>query len=328
MTTMKRTLSLLPAFLMLCGLAKGQSVQNFGAPALQIQAADAAQISTGNLGSDPVAAGDLVSVSVGGSAELSRSYRIDSGGQIVLPMLKAGVAVAGLTPPQVSQAVAAALISERILVGPIVSTTVLEYRSRMVSVVGAVKMPTVLQAIGNTNLLDALARAQGLAPEAGPEILVSRPRTGQASESMHIPVKALLAGNDPALNIPLFGGEEIRVPEAPKLYIMGNVRTPGVFPLTELDGSTVLKALALSQGTLSFTAKKAYVYRLAAGSKDRREIEIELFQILHRKAPDVPLEANDILYIPENSKKRLSASVIDHLSGFGASTASGLLVYH
>jgi polysaccharide export outer membrane protein len=243
-------------------------------------------------------------------------------------MLKAGVAIAGLTPAQIAQAVALALTSERILVGPIISATVLEYRSRMVSVVGAVKMPTVMQAIGNTNLLDALARAQGLAPEAGPEILISRPRTGQDGESIHIPVKALLAGNDPSLNIALHGGEEIRVPEAPKLYIMGNVRTPGVFPLNELDGSTVLKALALSQGTLTFTAKKAYVYRLAAGSKERREIEIELAQILHRKAPDVALEANDILYIPENSKMRLSATVIDHLSGFGASTASGMLVYH
>jgi polysaccharide export outer membrane protein len=109
---------------------------------------------------------------------------------------------------------------------------------------------------------------------------------------------------------------------------MGNVRTPGVFPLNELDGSTVLKALALSQGTLTFSAKKAYVYRLKEGSKERREIEIELAQILHRKAPDVALVANDILYIPENSKMRMSAAVIDRLSGFGASTATGMLVYH
>jgi polysaccharide export outer membrane protein len=254
-------------------------------------------------------------------------------------MLKEGVAIAGLKPAQIAQVVAQALASGRILVGPIVSVEVLEYRSRLVSVMGAVKMPTVMQAIGNTKLLDALARAQGLAPEAGPEIVVSRPSTRQGpgekdagnekdGESVHISVKALLAGNDPSLNIALHGGEEIRVPEAPKLFIMGNVRTPGIFPMNELDGSTVLKALALSQGTLSFSAKKAYVYRVAPGSRDRREIEVDLLQILKRKAPDVPLQANDILYIPENSKKRLSASVIDHLTGFGTSTASGLLVFH
>ncbi len=313
---------------MLSGLVYCQTGQNFGAPALQPQMIEAPQISTGNLGSEPVAAGDLVYLSVVGSAELSRSYRIGPDGQIVLPMLKAGVAIAGLTPAQIAQAVVAALTGERILVNPVVSAEVLEYRSRMVSVMGAVKMPTVLQAIGNTNLLDALARAQGLAPEAGPEIVVSRPRTGQNAESIHIPVKALLAGNDPSLNIALHGGEEIRVPEAPKLYIVGNVRSPGVFPLNELEGSTVLKALALSQGTVSFTAKKAYVYRLTAGTKERHEMEIDLYQILHRKAPDVALEANDILYIPENSKMRLSAAVVDHLSGFGTSTASALLVYH
>jgi polysaccharide export outer membrane protein len=183
--------------------------------------------------------------------------------------------------------------------------------------------------VGDTKLLDAIARAQGLAPEAGPEIVVSRPVAGSNQrETTRISAKALFDGNNPALNLPLHGGEEIRVPEAPKLYIMGNVRQPGVFPLTDLEGSTVLKALALSQGTLSFSAKKAYVYRVAPGAEQRREIEVDLAEILHRKSPDFPLRANDILYIPDNGKLRLSAEVLKSFSGFGTSTLSGLIVWH
>lgn len=295
----------------------------------QAEPVDSAQIWAGNLGFDPVGAGDLVYISVAGSPELSRSYRVSADGRLTLPLLKNSVPVAGMRPAEIAQAVAVELAGERILVSPIVSAAVLEYRSRLVSVVGAVKAPTTLQALGDMKLLDAIARAQGIAPEAGPDIIVSRPRgSGDERETLDVPIKTLLAGNDPALNIPLHGGEEIRVPEAPKLYVVGNVKMPGTYPLTEPDGSSVLKALALSQGAQSFTSKKAYVYRVVPGVKDRQEIPVDLNGILHRKSPDVALQANDILYIPENSKLRLSASVLDHLSGFGASTASGLIIWH
>jgi polysaccharide export outer membrane protein len=178
-------------------------------------------------------------------------------------------------------------------------------------------------------LLDALARAQGVSPEAGPEVIVSRTdSTPPGNGVIHISLKALLSGSDRSLNLPLHGGDEIRVPEAPKLYVVGNVKTPGTYPLTDLEGSSVLKVLAQSQGVLPFTAKEAYVYRSVPGSKNREEIAIALNKILHRKTPDFPLQANDILYIPDNTKMRISAGVLEHMAGFGSSTASGLIVWH
>ena len=287
------------------------------------------QVWTANLGLDPVAPDDLLYLTVTGSPELTKSYRVGADGTLLLPLSKQAVPAAGLRPDDIARAVRKSLMQEKILVNPIVTVSVLEYRSRLVSVVGAVRSPTTLQALGNMKLLDALARAQGIAPEAGPEIVVSRPVAGsEDKESIRISVKELFAGQDPTLNISLHGGEEILVPEAPKLYVVGNVKLPGVYPLNELGGSSVLKALAITQGTLSFTAKTAFVYRVTPGSATRTEIEIELDRILHRKAPDVPLEANDILYIPDNSKERIAASVFDHLSGFASTTASGLIIWH
>jgi polysaccharide export outer membrane protein len=216
-----------------------------------------------------------------------------------------------------------------VLVEPIVSAGVLEYRSRRVSVVGAVRMPCNFQAVGEVRLLDAIAHAQGFLNEAGPELIVSFPSQQEGERApLHIPIRALLAAKDPSLNIILHGGEEIRVPEAPKLFIVGNVRTPGAYPLADPDGSTVLKALALSQGGLPFSARRAYIYRLTGDSGKREEITVELRQILHRKEPDVPLQANDILYIPDNPKMRLTAGMLDRMSGFGSSVASGIIVWH
>ena len=49
---------------------------------------------------------------------------------------------------------------------------------------------------------------------------------------------------------------------------------------------------------------------------------------MDRKAPDVELRAKDILYIPDNSGRRLTASVIERLAGLSATTVSGALIWH
>lgn len=282
-----------------------------------------------NLGFEPVGPGDLVAISVAGSAEFSRSTRVTADGQLMLPLLRVGVKVVGMTPARISQAVSAELVKEKLLVEPIVSVAVLEYRSRRVSVVGAVRMPVTFQAVGEMHLLDALARAQGLSPDAGPEVIVSfRANSDGEKAPLHVPIRTLLAAKDASMNIALVGGEEIRVPEAPKLFIVGNVKLPGSYPLADPDGSTVLKALALSQGALPFSAKRAYIYRLISDSGKREEIPVELREILHRKAPDVTLQANDILYVPDNPKTKLTAGALDRMTGFGSSIASGLILWH
>jgi polysaccharide export outer membrane protein len=204
---------------------------------------------------------------------------------------------------------------------------VLEYKSRQVTVTGAVKMPTIVQATGDLKLLDAITRAQGVGPDAGPEVIVSTPGTGkEPASSVRIPIKDLLAGKNPALNLPLHGGEEIRVPEASKIVVMGNVKLPGMYPITDKEGSSVLKAMALSQGTLPATAKTAFVYRVVEGSSERKEIAIPLHDILHRKAADMPLQANDILYVPESSGAKF-ANALGRVAGFGSSLGSGLLTH-
>jgi hypothetical protein len=40
------------------------------------------------------------------------------------------------------------------------------------------------------------------------------------------------------------------------------------------------------------------------------------------------LQAKDILYIPDNTGRRVTANVLEKLAGFGSSTASGVLIWH
>ena len=275
-----------------------------------------------NLPAQHLGVDDLVAVSVYDAPELTRTVRVEMDGTIHLPLLHEGIKAAGAFPRELETRVSDALVNEQILVDPIVKVTAVEYHSRPISVMGAVKKPLTFQAVGKTTLLDALAQAEGLTEYAGRDILVTREQGIDL-----VPVKRLLNDADPAVNFVLHGGEEIRVPEADKIFVVGNVRKPGAFPVHDSSDRSLLRMVALSEGLLPYAARVAYVYRSDSNGV-KTEIPIELEKILQRKAPDVPLEANDLLYIPDNKAKRTTATVLDRIAGFGSSTASGILIWH
>ena len=110
-----------------------------------------------NLPTQPVGPDDLLAVSVYDSPELTRTVRVDAGGNIRLPMLKDPIQVQGMVPSQLESAVAKALIKGKVLVDPVVTVTIVEYQSRPVNVVGAVKNPLVFQATRPIPLLPTVA---------------------------------------------------------------------------------------------------------------------------------------------------------------------------
>ena len=289
-----------------------------------------------NLPAQTLGADDLIGVSVYDAPELTRTVRIGADGNIHLPLLQAAIPAAGRLPREVEAGIASALEAEQILVNPVVVVTAAEYHSRPISVIGAVKKPLTFQAVGAVTLVDALARAEGLTEDAGTEILLSQPRqssgegeSGATSQALvkRVAVKGLLKDADPSVNYLLHGGEEIRVPEAGRIFVVGNVKKPGAFPVRDDRENSVLKAMALSEGLLPYAAKLAYVFRRDE-SGAQREIPIALAKILERKQPDVPLEVGDVLYVPDSKARRNTAGVIDRVTGFGVSTASGILIWH
>ena len=284
-----------------------------------------------NLPALKIGPNDLIAVSVYDSPELTRTVRVGSDGWIRLPMLKQRIKAERLLPLELESAIADALREEALLVDPVVTVTIAEYNSRPINVAGAVKSPLTFQAAGPVTLLEALTRAGGLSAEAGSEILVSRvqPADDGAPTALvqRIPVKALIDAADPDMNLKLTGGEEIRVPQVGKVYIVGTVKRPGAFPVQSSAETTVLQMLALAEGLAPYASSRAFIYRREEASGSKHEIPIELNKILARKAPDVPLQSEDILYIPDNSGRRLTMNAIDRIAGFGASTASGVLVW-
>lgn len=286
-----------------------------------------------NLPVERIGRNDLVGISVYDSPELTRAFRVDPDGMLRLPMLKQPIQAAGLYPAELESAIRTALTSEQVFVDPVVSVSIAEYRSRPISVSGAVKSPVSFQAAGTVTLLDAISQAGGLTEDAGSEILVSRPQVGADGNStslvQRIPVRGLLDGEDASLNMSLKGGEEIRIPLAGRFYVVGQVKRPGEFLIRSGAESSVLKALALSEGLDHYSGNIAYIYRIEAGSKGKNEIPIELKKIMTRKAPDVPLLANDVFYIPQASGRKAAVATLGTAVMIGAGLGTTLLyLYH
>lgn len=301
------------------------------APAGQAQPVAAVPASPSNLPSQKIGPNDLLSIAVYGAPELTRTVRVSPEGVIRVPMLKTAIAAEGKFAGELEAVIAGALSREQILIDPVVTVTVAEYVSRPISVMGSVKQPLTFQAFGTVTVLDALSRAGGLGPEAGSEILLSRSQAGpdgkQTTLVQRIPVKQLIDAADPELNHALHGGEEIRVPEASKIFVVGNVKKPGAFAMRDAYDTTVLKMLAMSEGLLPFATNEAYIYRREGAENGRNEISIPLAKIIERKAPDVALLPNDVLYIPDNKRRRMTMTMVDRIATFGAGTVSGLLVW-
>lgn len=301
-------------------LSQGQAVQRSLPPPADSETSLPAQ---------KIGPNDLLSISVQDCPELTHNFRVSANGTLALPLLNKRIQAAGKLPEEIEGELSQALIDGQLLVKPVVSVSVAEYRSVPVSVMGCVRRPVTFQAIGEVTLLDALAKAEGLTADAGPEILISRsrPKEGAPGLLQRIPIKGLIDNADPALNIRLYGGEEIRVPSVGRVYVVGNVKKSGAFPILDGSSTTVLKAIALSEGLLPYSNKQAFIYRTEAGKSARNEIPIELRQIMDRKASDVALQPNDILYIPDSKGRKMTAETLDRLAGFGTSTASGLLIW-
>lgn len=288
-----------------------------------------AETGSTNLPAQRIGPDDLISISVYDSPELTRAVRVGADGFIRLPLLRKPIMAIGQMPSELESKVADELRAERLLVDPVVTVTLVESRSRPISVTGAVRAPVTFQAGGSVTLLDALTRAGGLDKVAGPEILVSRPSVrGEAGLTQRVNVKDLLAGTDPALNLKLDGGEEIRVPEAGRIFVVGNVRNSGAFLVPDPEDATVFKMLALAGGVTAYHQKQAYIIRKEGAGPNKSEIPIELTKILERKAPDVQLKADDVLYIPDNTSRRRTVSALDKvLMITGAAAATALIVH-
>ena len=265
-----------------------------------------------------------------------QTFRLDQEGAISLPMV-GRVQAGGLTLAQLEAELAKRY--KRFLRDPQVNVSVAKFRSQPVSVLGYVNTPGMHQIEGGKTLFEVISLAGGLSDGAGSIIKITRQReygpiplpgaeldsTGSFTVAQ-VSVKAVIGGQDPAENIAIRPHDVITVPKGDIVYVVGSVKKPGGYLLGDRDVVSVLQSIAVAEGLDRNAApSKAKILRTVPGSTGTTEIPVNLKAILAGKAPDVPIGANDVLFIPSSTGLKSGSLKAAEIA---ASLAGYAVIYH
>lgn len=135
-----------------------------------------------------IGSGDLISIQVFDVPELSREIRVSQTGSIGLPLVPVRLHLSGLTELQAEQKIAEVLEANGLVTHPDVTVAVKDRKSKPITIVGAVIHPMVYQADRQVTLLDALAEAGGITPDAGESVIITRLESDPLEDSSTPPV--------------------------------------------------------------------------------------------------------------------------------------------
>jgi polysaccharide export outer membrane protein len=253
-------------------------------PEIAFQPATAQELALGY----PLGVGDVVRVVVFQQPDMTTETRVSETGTITVPLL-GPVPVGGVTAKRAEDRIAALLKSRGFVREPQVTVTVLQFKSRQVSVLGLVSKPgryTLEEGI--YRLIDVLALAGGALPDGSDLVTLVRVVDGK-SQRYEIDLPSLFRSGDVSKNPEILTGDSIYVARAPQFYIYGEVQRPGTFKLE--SNMSVMQALAVAGGvTLRGTAKNMRLNR-----RDAKGSTITI-------TPDMNdlVQPNDVIFVRES----------------------------
>ena len=242
---------------------------------------------------------DVVSIEVFEEEELSGDFTVNEDGTIRLPLV-GNVQAEGLTEDGFAVRLKE-ILEEGLLQRASVSVEVLEFRSRPISVLGAVRQPGGLNFPGRVTLIEAITAAGGLTEGHGASVHVLRRAPNGLIDQVTVPVEALLVRADPAVNLPLFTNDLVNVPAAADVtvYLLGELASPGAITFKSTDRVTLLAALARAGGLSERASSKLRIQRPGPDGK-MTEIVVRYKRILAGEEPDPALRDGDVVVVKES----------------------------
>jgi polysaccharide export outer membrane protein len=239
---------------------------------------------------------DLLAVRVFEVPELNLEARVSEAGNIILPLI-GDVPVNGLTAAEVKIRLKA-LLESKYIQRASVSVQVREFRSRPISVIGAVSRPGPLAFSGRLTLMEALTAAGGLAASHGNFIYIFRRAENGLSDQLSVLVEDLMARAAPRANIPIFANDLINVPATAKvtIFFIGEVQSAGALSFQSTERITLLSAISRAGG-LSDRASKKILIRRDSAAAEPVEMVVSYKEIVSGKVPDPILQAGDIVVV-------------------------------
>jgi len=240
---------------------------------------------------------DSVNVTVWENADLTGKFVVQPDGAIMLPLVgrvkAAGLSVRGFEA-QLTRALA-----DGFLIEPRVAVTLEQHRGSRIFIFGAVSSPGAYALPEGQTLIEALVRAGYAAASQVVVVRPKRPSSGPTmpenpgdAEVIRVNLKELekdVEQGSLARNIPLHDGDTVFIPRSDptRIFVSGQVRTPGAYSITE--NTSVLQALTLAGGvTESAAINRLRVMRIVDGKQKTITVKIT-----------DTLQPGDTLVVPE-----------------------------
>jgi polysaccharide export outer membrane protein len=234
------------------------------------------QLSDQGKGNYIIGSQDVLSISVWDQPDLSGKFTVETDGSFTFPLI-GRIMAGGLTLRDLEGQLRKRL-ADGYFKNPQVSVSIEQYRSQRIFVIGEVRTPGAYPLTGDMTLIEALARAGSTTAEAGNEASIIRAPAGQtvtapllpnqqdASVVVRVNIRDL-QGGQLSQNVALQDGDTVFIPRAETIYVFGQVRSPGAYPLKTKD-TTVLQALSLAGGvTDRGSTSRIKIVRIVDGKK-------------------------------------------------------------
>ena len=240
-----------------------------------------------NLPSDYlIGGGDTIEVVVYDQPDLTTVARVSQDdGTIAFPLL-GQVALAGLSPKDAGQKIAAQLRNGGFIKNPQVAILVQDFRSQKIPVMGQVNRPGEYLLMGESKVVDVISQAGGLKDDAADVIVVVKNEGGKSIKH-EIDLLRFYSG-DMSQNIAVARGDFILVPKMDTFYIHGEVKRPGMYRLER--GMTVMQAISVGGGISDRGSLSGMKVSRSNEDGSTKKVRVELTD---------KLQPNDVLYVKE-----------------------------
>jgi polysaccharide export outer membrane protein len=268
---------------------------------------------------DVIGPNDSVTIVALESEELSKTWRVTSGGDLELPMV-GKTHVEGLTAEKLQNQLGQEL--KKYIHDPHVTVFIAEFRSQPVTVTGAVHRPGTFQTEGSKTLWTVLSMAGGLEHAPGATVTITRqirygevPLPGAHSDSTGtysvatILVKDVMDTSSPASKLLIQPNDVVDVSSEERMvYIIGEVIKPGAVELVTHDRISMVQLLAAAQGLSKLSnARNSQIMRVNSQGLYEKVGTVDLKKLISGKIEDRLLNAGDIVVVPSSTLKVYTA---------------------
>lgn len=259
---------------------------------------------------------DKIHIQVFDNSDLTQDVTIPVTGRFEFPFIGT-VEAAGKTTTELEEELKKRL-ADGYLINPQVRVTIIEYQSKKVHVMGAVKRPGTYVLKSDMTLLELITEVQGPTELASGQINIMRERKAPPGEKpgheiLTVNYRSLIEGNIEG-NIYLQGGDyiifESRLDSKENINITGAVKKPGIYPLTR--NMTILEAIVAAEGLLPDAGDRVNVIRSRGKGEKPHEgnpdpanttpdLSFELAKVMAGEV-DFKLNNGDTIIVPRNQE--------------------------